>query len=330
MIVTFLGTGSGAPTLRRNVSAIALWFIQRGKWWLFDCGEGTQQQIMRSTLKLNQLEKIFITHLHGDHLYGLIGLLASRSLRGGALSPVTVYGPPGLDRYIEGVMMTSGVHLQYPLKVEIVSAGRQVMENGIAVECGEVSHRGHALAYAVVEPEQQGAFRQDLAKQAGIAPGPVYGRLKRGETVQLPDGRIVHGDAFIGPPQRGRKLVYSGDTAPCDTVVRLAGGADLLIHEATFAHAHLELAERSGHSTALQAAQIADSAKVHSLILTHFSPRYDGERAEVGMAELLSEAQSVFPNTRLAADFLSVPIRRNRMQDNEYSAGSTGDEAVKV
>jgi ribonuclease Z len=330
MIVTFLGTSSATPTLTRNVSAIALSFTRRGRWWLFDCGEGTQQQIMRTALKLSRLENIFITHLHGDHLYGLMGLLASRSLRGGSLSPVTVYGPPGLERYVEAMIETSGVHLQFPLRVEIVAPGRTILEDGTAVACAAANHRGCAFSYAVIEPEQPGAFRADLAKQAGIPPGPLYGRLKRGETVHLPDGRSFHGKQFVGPPQPGRKIVYSGDTAPCEALVELAKGADLLIHEATFAHAHRQLAERSGHATALQAARIARQAGVRALVLRHFSPRYDDERAEVKLTDLLREAQSVFPHTSLAADFLSVSVKRERNGDAARQAGSVGDEAQKT
>lgn len=312
MIITFLGTSSATPTLRRNVSGIALTFTRCGSWWLFDCGEGTQQQIMRSRLKLSRLKKIFITHLHGDHLYGLMGLLASRSLRGGALSPITLYGPPGLDRYVEAIVETSGASFHFPLRLEILSPGQKVMEDGMIVECAEVNHRGRAYSYAVIEPDRPGAFRADLAKQAGVPPGPLYGQLKRGETVCLPDGRTLDGKRFIGPPQRGRKIVYSGDTAPCEAMVQLAKGADLLIHEATFAHAHRELAARSGHATAVQAACIAAAAGVRALVLTHFSPRYDDERAEVKLSDLLLEAQAIFPNTCLAADFLSVSVKRKR------------------
>ncbi|MBO8163204.1 MAG: ribonuclease Z [Brevibacillus sp.] len=330
MIVTFLGTGSGVPTLQRNVSAIALWFIQRGKWWLFDCGEGTQQQIMRSWLKLSQLEKIFITHLHGDHVYGLIGLLASRSLRSNVEAPITVYGPPGLDRYTAAILETTRVHLRYPLSVEIVSPGRYEMEEGYIVECAAAAHRGQAYAYAVEEPERPGAFRDDLARQAGIPPGPLYGKLKRGDTIQLEDGRVFHGESFVGPPQRGRKVVYSGDTSPCQAVVQLAEGADLFIHEATYAHADLALAERSAHSTARQAAGIARQAGVRTLVLTHFSSRYEKAGAEAGMAQLLKEAREVFPDTLLAADFLSLKVRRKRIETVGQSLDLTGDEAGKV
>ncbi|MFY0543339.1 ribonuclease Z [Brevibacillus sp. H7] len=311
MIVTFLGTGSGAPTARRNVSGIALRFIQSGKWWLFDCGEGTQHQILRSPLKLSQLEKIFITHLHGDHLYGLIGLLASRSLRGGAPSEVTLYGPPGLDRYVEAVMEVSPVFLQYPLVIKVVQQGRIHEDEERAVVCREVRHRVPAFAYAVVENDRPGSFRVDLAKAAGVPAGPMFGALKRGEQVQLPDGRVLDGKRFVGPPQPGRKVVYSGDTEPCAELMELAHEADLLIHEATYAYADKELAVRSGHSTAREAAILARDAQVRTLCLTHFSPRYENE-AGTTLDDLLAEAKEEFADTSLAEDFLSLQIKRLR------------------
>ncbi|GAA4710207.1 ribonuclease Z [Brevibacillus fulvus] len=311
MIITFLGTSSGAPTTKRNVSAIALQFIQTGKWWLFDCGEATQHQIMRSPLKVSHLEKIFITHLHGDHLYGLLGLLASRSLRGGAPDPVTLYGPPGIERYVEAVMSVSPVHLQYPFSIRVIEAGEIFADDEVTVICSPMKHRVPSFAYAVVEKERPGSFRADLAKQAGIPPGPLYGALKRGETVQLTDGTVIDGKQLVGPPQPGRKFVYSGDTVPCQAMVKLAEGADLLIHEATYADSDKWLAERSGHSTARQAALIAREAGVKQLILTHFSPRYDREEEHL-LDELLAEAQREFPQTLLAADFFRYELKRSR------------------
>jgi ribonuclease Z len=311
VIVTFLGTGSGAPTAKRNVSGIALRFMQRGKWWLFDCGEGTQHQILRSPLKISQLEKIFISHLHGDHLYGLIGLLASRSLRGGAPGQVTLYGPPGIDSYVECIMRVSPVHLQYPLSIRTVTEGTIFSGEDITVAAAQGKHRVPSFAYAVEEKPRPGAFRVDLAQQAGIPAGPLYGALKRGESVALPDGRIVHGRDFLGTGQKGRKIVFSGDTEPCEAVLKLAAGADLLIHEATYADCDKALAERSGHSTARQAAEIARQAKVKRLILTHFSPRYERE-ADTSLEELLAEAREAFADTLLAEDFFSYEVKRSR------------------
>lgn len=312
VIVTFLGTGSGAPTSRRNVSGVGLRFIQAGKWWLFDCGEGTQHQLLRAPMKLSQLEKIFITHLHGDHLYGLIGLLASRSLRNGEAAPLELYGPPGLDRYFRAVMETSPVHLQYPLQLHIVSEGVIYEDDEVIVTCRMAKHRVPSFAYAVQEKDKPGAFQVELAKQAGVPMGPLYGALKRGEQVTLPDGRILEGKDFVGEAQSGRKIVISGDTVPCAAVRELSEGADLLIHEATYAQKDKELATRSGHSTAKEAAKLGKDAGVKMLCLTHFSPRYEDEEGDFTMADLLEEAQETFPCTILAEDLSSVPVKRVR------------------
>ncbi|BAH43207.1 ribonuclease Z [Brevibacillus brevis NBRC 100599] len=312
MIVTFLGTGSGAPTTRRNVSGIGLRFLQAGKWWLFDCGEGTQHQLLRAPMKISQLDKIFITHLHGDHLYGLIGLLASRSLRNTEPTPLELYGPPGLDRYFRGIMEASPVHLQYPLEIKIVSEGVIYEDEEIVVSCRMAKHRVPSFAYAVMEKEKTGAFQVERAKQAGVPSGPLFGALKRGEQVTLEDGRVLDGKDFVGEPQPGRKIVFSGDTEPSQAVLELAKGADLLVHEATYAHHDKELATRSGHSTAREAAQIAKEAGVKELCLTHFSPRYEDEDGDFSMEDLLAEAQQIFPATQLADDLGSISVKRER------------------
>ncbi|WP_103105457.1 ribonuclease Z [Brevibacillus reuszeri] len=317
MIVTFLGTGSGAPTTRRNVSGIGLRFLQAGKWWLFDCGEGTQHQLLRAPMKISQLEKIFITHLHGDHLYGLIGLLASRSLRNGEASTLELYGPPGLDRYFKAVMETSPVHLQYPLQLRIVSEGVVYEDEDVIVTCRLANHRVASYAYSVVEKEKPGAFQVDLAKAAGVPFGPLYGALKRGEQITLEDGRVLDGKDFVGEPQPGRKIVFSGDTMPCQSVLELAEGADLLVHEATYADKDQDLAVRSGHSTAKEAAEIGKKAGIKMLCLTHFSPRYEDEEGDFTMEDLLAEAQEIFPCTLLAEDLGSVPVKRVRKSVGE-------------
>ena len=312
MQVTFLGTGSGAPSTRRNVSGIALSFDQSAKWWLFDCGEGTQHQILRSRLKLSQLEKIFITHLHGDHLYGLIGLLASRSLRNDSAASVELYGPPGVERYVKAVMDVSPVHLHYQLHIKIIEEGTIFEDGDFTVACRKVQHRVPAYAYAVHEKEKPGPFLVERAKAAGIPAGPLYAALKRGEQVMLPDGRVVDGKDFVGPSQKGRAVVFSGDTEPCEGVKELARKADLLVHEATYAFADKELAVRSGHSTAREVAQLAKEAGVKSLCLTHFSPRYENEDGDLTMEDLLREAQEIFPETALASDFASFSVKRER------------------
>ncbi|HEX2911198.1 MAG TPA: ribonuclease Z [Chloroflexia bacterium] len=307
MRLTFLGTSSGAPSHSRNVSAIGLQFDQQSQWWLFDCGEGTQQQIMRSPLKLSQLERIFITHMHGDHIFGLPGLLASRSLQHNTDIPITVYGPPGLEAFLQATLNLSGSHLGYAFSVVTIQPGRIFENDNLFVECGPLEHRIPAYGYAVVEKPRPGHFEAARAAELGIPAGPLYGRLKNGEVITLPDGRVIDGKTLVGAPRPGHKLVYATDTTFTPSTISLARDATVLIHESTYSHEDLELAERGKHSTAVQAARVAKEAHVQTLILTHFSPRYEAQDAP-GIEELLKEAREVFPNTLAAHDFWSYRL----------------------
>jgi ribonuclease Z len=309
MKLTFLGTGAGAPTRHRNVSGIGLQFIQQSILWLFDCGEGTQQQILRSPLKLSQLERVFITHMHGDHVFGLPGMLASRSLQQTTLTPVTIYGPAGVEQYVQTALGLSGSHLSYPITTVTVQPGLLYEDALCTVECIQLQHRITAFGYAVIEKEQPGHFDAEAAKDLGIPPGPLYGRLKNGEVVTLDDGRIIDGTTLVGPSRPGRKIVYCSDTIFCNASIDLARNADVLIHEATYNEEDYDLAIRGGHSTAQQAAQVAAAAQVKTLILTHFSARYESKEGP-GIESLLAEAQAIFPNTLIANDFWSHEITR--------------------
>ncbi|MCW3100488.1 MAG: RNAse [Chthonomonadaceae bacterium] len=309
MKITFLGTSSGTPSRSRNVSAIGLQLVQQGKLWLFDCGEGTQHQVLRSPLRLSQLDRIFITHMHGDHLYGLPGLLASRSLSAGASTPVTIYGPNGLNEFLRVVFDRSQTRPGYPVRVEVLRPGTVYEDNAFEVVCASMAHRIESYGFAVIEKTQTGHFDVEQATALGIPPGPVFGQLKRGETVVLPDGRTIDGKTLVGPPLLGRKVVYAGDTGETSRAAELARGADLLIHEATYLSADAELAVRGAHSTAAIAATVAKEAGVETLILTHISPRYDTD-AGSRLPELLAEAQAIFPNTYLARDFWSFDVPR--------------------
>jgi ribonuclease Z len=321
MKLTFLGTGAGAPSRHRNVSAVGLQFSQESRLWLFDCGEGTQQQILRSPLKLSQLERVFITHMHGDHLYGLPGLLASRSLQQAGLTPVTVYGPPGIEEYLNVTMRTSQAGLGYPLSVITAKPGVIYEDAILRVECAHLEHRITTFGYAVIEKPQKGRFKVEEAAQLGITPGPIYGKLKAGQVVTLDDGRIIDGQKLVGADRPGRKIVYCCDTVHCQASVNLGKNADILIHEATFAHDDLDLAIRGGHTTARQAAEVAGAADAKTLIMTHFSVRYDGKDAP-GVDSLLHEAQEIFPRTYAAHDFWSYNLKRKPTADEE----AEGDE----
>lgn len=300
------------PTRSRNVSSIALRLPQRAESWLFDCGEGTQHQILRSDIRISQISRIFVTHMHGDHIYGLMGLLASCGLAGNP-SRIDIYGPPKLDEYLRASGRYSQTHFSYPVKVHTVQPGVVFEDDEFIVSCEPLTHRVPAFGYRVTEKDKPGRFDVEQAIALGIPSGPLYGKLKRGETVTLEDGRVIHGVDLCGEPQIGRKFVYCTDTIYCDNAVKLAQDADVLIHEATFAHQDAELAYQRLHSTSTMAAQVALKAGVKQLIMTHFSPRYAPGNA-IALDDLLAEARAIFPNTIMAHDFMSYDIPRRSVE----------------
>ncbi len=308
MRITFLGTSAGVPTRSRNVSCVALRLPQRGEVWLFDCGEGTQHQLLRSDLNISQVTRVFITHMHGDHVYGLMGLLATCGMAGHARG-VTVYGPRGISEYVREVSRRTQLHTSYPLEVGEVREGRVFEDEEYTVDCAPLKHRLPAFGYRVTEKDRPGHFDVGRAREQGIPPGPLYGRLKRGERITLDDGRTFEGADFCGPDLKGRSVVYCTDTIYCRAAVELSRGADLLIHEATFADADEGLAVRSTHSTASMAGRVAKEADARRLVLTHFSPRYFPGN-QTSLEDLLGEARAVFPAAELAHDFLDVDVGR--------------------
>jgi len=312
--VIFLGTGSGMPTLKRNVSSIALIFRDRNKIWLFDCGEGTQQQLQKADLKLSHIEKIFITHIHGDHTFGLPGLLASRGLQGGQnVGRMQIFGPEIIADYLNWIQDITKTYFPYQIEIKTISPdstqGVIYEEENFLVRYLELAHHVKTFAYSVEEKEGKGHFLIEKARQLNIPPGPVYKALKRGEKVCLPDGRMLEGKDFIDKVARRRKIVICGDTFYCRDLITFAEGADLLIHEATFSQKEEDLAQRNFHSTPVMAAQIAKEAKVKKLILTHISSRYRC-RNKRGIVEdnLLLEARGIFDDTILAVDFMECLI----------------------
>nr|WP_276562792.1 ribonuclease Z [Paenibacillus anseongense] len=302
-----MGTGAGMPSKQRNVTSIALNLLdERGTYWLFDCGEGTQQQIMNSPVKLGRTEMLFITHLHGDHLYGLPGLLTSRSYLGGD-TPLTMFGPPGLKRFVDTALEVSGAHLTYALKiVEIEEEGLLFEDDTFLVETARLEHRIECFGYRIIEKDQPGKLMLDKLTALGIPAGPIYGKLKQGQTVQLEDGRTLNGADFLGAPIPGRIVVILGDTRYCSGAKLLARGADVLVHEATFAMDKQELAYSFDHATSTDAARIAQEAGANALIMTHISSRYQGD----AVLELLQEAQHHHSNSHIAKDFWSFDVPR--------------------
>jgi ribonuclease Z len=287
---------------------VAVRLPQRAEVWLFDCGEGTQHQLLRSELNISQVTRIFITHMHGDHMLGLMGLLATCGMTAHTRG-IDVYGPRPLADYVREVSRRTQFQTNYPLEVHEVREGLVFEDEEYAVACLPLKHRLPAFGYRVTEKDRPGHFDVERARAEGIPPGPLYGRLKRGERVTLPDGRTFDGADFCGPDLKGRRVVYCTDTTYCRSAVELSRDADLLIHEATFAEADEGLAIRSTHSTASMAARVASEAGARRLVLTHLSPRYFPGN-QTGPEDLLREARAVFPAAELAHDFLSVDVER--------------------
>jgi ribonuclease Z len=256
---------------------------------------------------------MFITHMHGDHIYGLMGLLASCGLAGNT-DRIDIYGPADLEDYLRAGKKYSYTNFSYPVKVHPVSPEVIYEDDEFIVTCRSLKHRVPAFGYRVEEKDRPGRFDVEKATAMGIPPGPIYGLLKRGETVTLPDGRQIKGSELCGKPEVGRKVVYCTDTIYCDNAVELARDADVLIHEATFAHQDSQLAFERLHSTSTMAAQVALGAGVKQLIMTHFSPRYAPGNALM-LDDLLEEARAIFPNTTLAYDFFTYDVPRRLPQE---------------
>ncbi|EAF6700675.1 ribonuclease Z [Listeria monocytogenes] len=304
MELVFLGTGAGVPSRGRNVTSIALSMLnERNTIWLFDCGEATQHQIMRSQIKLSKLEKIFITHLHGDHIFGLPGLLSSRSFQGGE-SDLTIYGPVGITEYVETSLRLSGTRLTYKIIFNEIEPGLIFEDKMFSITVDELDHGLRSFGYRIVEKDKPGALNADKLIDDGVEPGPIFQKIKKGETVTLADGSVINGKDYIDEPQKGKIISIFGDTKATASELELALNADILVHEATFEGDKEKLAGEYMHSTTLQAASLAKKANVKKLILTHISSRYDRDASK----ELLIEAQSVFENTEIAYDLAVFPI----------------------
>lgn len=308
MEIYFLGTGAGVPAKERNVSSIALKLLEERKSvWLFDCGEATQHQILHTSIKPRKIEKIFITHLHGDHIFGIPGLLGSRSFQGGE-SPLTIYGPEGIKEFILNAIRLSSTHLKYKLKiVEIEEDGLLFEDETFQVYVKKLDHGIPSYGFRVVEKDLPGMLQVNKLKELGIKPGPEYKRLKNGELVTLENGTVLNGKDFLGPDKKGRIVTILGDTRACESRFELAENADVLIHEATFAKKDESLAFEYYHSTTVDAAKLAKKANVHHLILTHISSRYQGDAA---LQTLWQEAKEVFDQTYVARDFYRHEVKR--------------------
>jgi ribonuclease Z len=296
--VVFLGTAGSAPTARRAPSAT---LVRRGgERLLFDCGEGTQRQLLRSDVGLVDLQEIFLTHFHADHFLGLPGMLKTFALRGREL-PVTIYGPRGLEELLGTLRRIFG-RLPFDVRTVELAADASLPRDGYELRTFPARHGREALGYALVEEERPGRFDPVRARELGVQEGPQFGRLQRGEAVEA-GGRLVAPGDVMGDPRPGRTLVFTGDTEPCEATVAVAQGACLLVHDSTFANEEAERARQTGHSTARQAAEVARKAGVSLLALTHLSSRYFAPVIE-------KEAREVFERAVVPRDFdlIEVPF----------------------
>jgi ribonuclease Z len=283
----------------RNVSSIA---VQReGRLFLFDCGEGTQRQMMRFGVGFSVTD-IFITHLHADHYLGLTGLLRTMSLQGRA-DDLAVWGPPGSYDVLQTLATLGGERLTFPTHVRELPAGESLGLEGFRIQAFATDHTRAAVGFALIEENRPGRFDVDTARRLGVPEGPLFGKLHGGRSVELQDGRVIRPDEVVGPSRPGRRVVYTGDTRPARSTIEIAREADLLVHEATFDDGERERAEDTAHSTARQAAEVAAAARVRQLILTHLSARYSDQPRR-----LLTEARQVFPKCIVARDGLSVEV----------------------
>jgi len=303
--VTFLGTSAARPTVERNVSAMAL--VREGETLLFECGEGTQRQMMRYGVSF-ALSEIFFTHFHADHFLGVIGLIRTLGLQTRE-EPMRLYGPKGAKKLLSQALQLGVERVPFEVEVQevkpgdVITGGNRAPRTAYDIHAFATDHGGGSVGYALREHERPGRFDPEKARAAGVPEGPLWGKLQRGEAVELADGRKVVPEGIVSEKRRGRIVVFTGDTRPCAAVVDAAQAADLLIHEATFGEEEKERAKETGHSTAREAAQVALAANAGRLVLSHVSARYS-----ISADELVKEAREVFKETVVAKDGMTIEV----------------------
>lgn len=301
--VVFLGTGSGKPMAHRGVASVGI--FRQGKLYLFDCGEGTQVQLSRSSLRSGALESIFLTHFHGDHVNGLPGFAGSLTLNRREDS-LGLYGPVGVNKWLKTLRDLHILWPSFPINVhENTEPGVVYREEDFHIEIAPLRHRIDTWGYAMVENDRAGRFDLDAARELGVPSGPLFGRLQNGESVQLDDGRTVTSEDVLGPARPGLKIAYVSDTSPCDGALQLAKNADLLIHEATYPAGEERKAHQRGHSTAGDAARCAKKAGAKKLIMTHISQKY------LRTDEFVRGARAIFKNSSVAHDLMEYDLVRH-------------------
>ncbi len=320
MELIFLGTSAGAPTRERNVTGLAL---RRARdWFLFDCGEGTQHQLLRTSLAPSRLSTIFISHLHGDHVFGLFGLLGSRSIAR-IDAPIRLLGPPGLEAMVRAVLDGSRMHLKFELSImELSEEGGVVFDDGdCVVEAVPVDHRVTCYAWCIREADRPGSLDVARARALGVPEGPAFGRLKAGEAVHAEDGSLVQPEQVLGPSDPGRRLIIAGDNRDPQRLLAQTGPTQLLVHEATFTEAVLrEMPDDKGHSTAARVARAAAAVGVDTLMLTHFSARFSHRDGSI--EALRAEARAHYGGRLFLAEDLEHYALARDGRVSRLSAGS--------
>lgn len=309
MELQFLGTGAGQPARQRNVSSLVLKLLDEiNEVWMFDCGEGTQRQILETTIKPRKIQKIFITHLHGDHIFGLPGFLSSRAFQASEeQTDIEIYGPVGIKTYVETSLKVSGSRLPYTIHFKELpenQLGKILETDKFEVYAERLAHTIFCIGYRVVQKDLEGTLDAEALRNAGVPFGPLFGHIKNGNDITLEDGTVIHAKDFISEPKKGKIITIIGDTRKTMASERLAKDADVLVHESTYGKGDERLAKNHGHSTNMQAAQIAKAANVKQLLLNHVSARFLGRDCR----QMEKDAATVFENVKMVRDLEEYTI----------------------